>query len=340
MEHGSVMDANKSAWQRVVDLESGTAMIVTDLHGDWDAYRRYRDRFLELHKYGRADTLILDGDLIHYSGPAVLDKSVEMILDILRLQEELGGRLIYLLGNHEIPHIYSITLSKGEDLFTPQFERAMGEYRPQITALFDSLPFYVRTPGGVTITHAGASSAISQPSAVELLFNFSHQAVLQRARKQITPEARPYLMREMRQQYGFTYNQMAREWFAVTGLDDPRYEDFLVGSLAVSSDPEMEILWPALFTRNEKEYGEYNYTLLVNNLLKVLSLDYHQQKVLITGHIDCPQNGFKLVNRQQLRIASAKHAIPREAGKYLLLDVTKPIETAEELLPHMQSVFV
>ncbi len=333
------MAVNKSKWQRVVDLEAGTAMIVTDLHGDWDAYRRYRDRFLELYKYGRADYLILDGDLIHYAGPAVLDKSVEMILDILRLQEELGDRLIYLLGNHEIPHIYSITLSKGEDLFTPQFEKAMGEYRPQITALLDSLPFYVRTPGGVTITHAGASPAISQPNAVERLFNFSHQAVLQRARKQITPETRPYLMREMRQQYGLTYNQMVREWFAVTGLDDPRYDDYLVGSLAVSSDPEMEILWPALFTRNEKEYGEYNYTLLVNNLLKALSLGYQQQKVLVTGHIDCRQNGFKLVNRQQLRIASAKHAFPREAGKYLLLDVTRHIETAEELLPHLQSVF-
>ncbi len=333
------MNAKKSKWRRVIDVESGTAMIVTDLHGDWDAYRRYRDRFLELHKYGRAHTLILAGDLIHYSGPAALDKSVEIILDILRLQAALAGRVIYLLGNHEIPHIYNVTLRKGDDLFTPRFERDMGEYRPQIIALFDALPFYARTPGGVSITHAGASSAITRPKVASRLFNFSHQAVLKRARQQVTPETRPYLMRKMREQYGVTYNQMAREWFAVTGLDDPRYDDFLVGSLAVSADPEMEILWPALFTRNEKEYGEMTYALLVENLLKALSLGYCRQKVLVTGHINCRQNGYKLVNRRQLRLASAKHAIPRETGKYLLLDVTKPVETAADLLPHLHSVF-
>ena len=27
-------------WARVVDLEAGVAMVVTDLHGDWDAYCR------------------------------------------------------------------------------------------------------------------------------------------------------------------------------------------------------------------------------------------------------------------------------------------------------------
>lgn len=333
------MDTKKNRWRRVVDLTEGTAMIVTDLHGDWDAYQRYRDLFLELNKYGRADYFILDGDLIHYSGPAALDKSVEIVLDVLRLREAMGNRVIYLLGNHEIPHIYSITLRKKENLFTPRFELAMGAYRKQITTFFADLPFFVRTHGGVTITHAGASSAIGEPDGAARLFNFSHQAVLERGRQEITPESRPYLIREMRQQYGVTYNQMVREWFGVTGLDDPRYDDFLVGSMVISNDPDMDILWPAFFTRNEKEYGEYNYTLLVDTYLKALSSNFHRQRVLVTGHIDCRQNGYKLVNRHQLRVASAKHAIPREAGKYLLLDVKKQIETAEDLLPFMQSVF-
>ncbi len=42
-------------WPRVVSLEAGVAMVVSDLHGDWDAYRRYCDRFLALQARGQAD---------------------------------------------------------------------------------------------------------------------------------------------------------------------------------------------------------------------------------------------------------------------------------------------
>ncbi len=62
---------------RVIDLEAGMAMVVTDLHGDWDAYQRYRDRFLDLRANGRADYLILTGDLIHHEGSEAEDKSLE-----------------------------------------------------------------------------------------------------------------------------------------------------------------------------------------------------------------------------------------------------------------------
>ena len=61
--------------KRVVDLEAGIAMVVTDLHGDWDAYRRYRDKFLTLRANGRADYFILTGDLIHHEGMEDEDKS-------------------------------------------------------------------------------------------------------------------------------------------------------------------------------------------------------------------------------------------------------------------------
>ena len=62
---------------RVIDLEAGMAMVVTDLHGDWDAYQRYRDHFLDLRANGRADYFILTGDLIHYEGSETEDKSLE-----------------------------------------------------------------------------------------------------------------------------------------------------------------------------------------------------------------------------------------------------------------------
>jgi len=324
-------------WQRVVDLTEGQAMVVTDLHGDWDAYQRYRDTFFQLRALGQADILILDGDMIHASAPAVQDKSVEIVLDIIELKKELEDSLIYVLGNHELPHIYSITLQKGDELFTPRFEFAMGDKREEIISLFDSLPFYVRTPGGVSICHAGASTALGETNGIDRLFNFSHQNILTRTRAQITEEERPSLIRAMRKMHGRTYNEMARKWFAVSGLDDPRYDDFLVGTLAMS-DQDFELLWPAMFSRNEKEYGNNSYQVLLNTMLQALSDGYERQSVLVTGHIDC-QGGHKVVSRQQLRVASAKHALPREAGLYLLFNIRERFETAADLVPNLRSVF-
>ena len=331
------MSDTSKKWRRVVEVTEGQAMMVTDLHGDWDAYQRYRDTFLQLRSVGQADLLILDGDMIHASAPVEQDKSLEIVLDILKLKEELGDQLIYVLGNHEVPHIYSITLQKGDELFTPRFEFAMGDQRQKIVSFFDSLPFYVRTSGGVAICHAGASTALGETNGVERLFNFSHQEILQRTRTQITQEERPSLIRAMRKMHGRTYNEMARKWFAVSGLDDPRYDDFLVGTLA-TSDQDFELLWPAMFSRNEKEYGSNSYQVLLSTMLHALSEGFKQQTVLVTGHIDC-RGGHKVVNRQQLRLASAKHALPREAGLYLLFDVQKRFETAADLVPHLHSVF-
>ncbi|MFZ1396376.1 MAG: metallophosphoesterase [Candidatus Promineifilaceae bacterium] len=331
------MSEGKRQWARVVDLTEGQAMVVTDLHGDWDAYQRYRDTFLTLRDLGQADLLILNGDMIHASAPASDDKSIEIVLDLIRLKETLGDSLIYLLGNHELAHIYSITLQKGDELFTPRFEFAMGADRQKIVGFFDSLPFYLRTSGGVSICHAGASTALGEANGVARLFNLSHQQILDRTRAQITPEERPELVRAMRRVHGRTYNEMARTWFAVSGLDDPRYDDFLVGTLAMS-DEDFELLWPSLFTRNELEYGDSSYQILLKTLLLALSNQFASQSVLITGHIDC-KGGYKVVNRQQLRLASAKHAQPREAGQYLLFNVQERFETAESLLPHLRSVF-
>ncbi len=324
---------------RVLNIESGTAMVVTDLHGDGDAYLRYRDRFLTLQARGQADTLILNGDLIHYSGPEKEDKSLDMVLDMLQLKQALGKHLIYLLGNHEMPHIYSFPLQKGEDLFTPRFEWALGDHRTEIMAFFDSLPFYVRTPGGVAIAHAGASPAIYEPGGMERVLCYSHQEVLAQARKEVMEKTRPFLRQTIEQKFQLPYDEIVNTCFAVTGPDDPRYDDFLTANSVLNNSEDFNLLWFAMFSRNEKEYPEITYKIMLQNFLQLLSADYKTQHVLVTGHINCRRDGHKLVNEQQLRVASAKHALPREAGKYLLFDVTKKVESAKELLPHLHSVF-
>jgi Icc-related predicted phosphoesterase len=81
-------------------------MVVTDLHGDWDAYQRYRDCFVDLQAKGQANCLIFTGDLIHRDAPTHPDCSLEIVLDVISLQETFGEAIICLCGNHELPHLY------------------------------------------------------------------------------------------------------------------------------------------------------------------------------------------------------------------------------------------
>ena len=326
-----------TAWPRVVSLEAGVAMVVTDLHGDWDAYSRYRDRFLALHAHGQADYLIFAGDLIHGQGAPQKDRSLDILLDILALRQTLGERLIYLLGNHELPHIYGIILQKGNRVYTPLFEAALGEHRAAVISLFESLPFYVRTPSGISITHAGASAETSPPGAAARVFNYSHRRILDDAASALPLEQRPSLRAGFGRLCHEDYSAMARTYLAVSGPDDPRYDDLLVGFLA-SSHPDFELLWAAIFTRNEQQYGEPNYAIFLDALLRDLSVGFHRQEVLVTGHIPC-RDGFTLIARRQLRLTSDAQAHPLRAARYLRFDVEKRVRQAIELLPGLESVF-
>jgi len=97
---------------RLWSLDAGVAMVVTDLHGDWDAYARYRDRFVALHAAGRADCLIFTGDLIHREPGAGADQSLDIVLDILNLRERYCDAIVSLCGNHALPHVYGFVLGK------------------------------------------------------------------------------------------------------------------------------------------------------------------------------------------------------------------------------------
>ena len=73
-------------------------------------------------------------------------------------------------------------------------------------------------------------------------------------------------------------------------------------------------------------------------LLRELSTGYHRQEVLVAGHVSC-RGGYAPVAGRQLRLASAAHAHPREAGRYLLFDVARPVRGVEELLGGLGDVF-
>jgi hypothetical protein len=323
---------------RIVDLEQGRVMVVTDLHGHFPAYRRYRDRFLALRAEGRADRLLFCGDLIHSDGPPEADASLEIVLDLLRLRRELGEALMVLLANHELPHLYGITISKGSIVYGPHFEKALGEHRPAIIAFLESLPLYVRTRAGVSVAHAGACRAATTLNGLEALAHYSHADERARVDAWIAGYNRASLRAGLEKLTGESYAHMAAENLGLTDPGDPRYDDVLRGALMTSLSPNFSLLWEAVFNKNEHEYGPQAYADVVGGCLASLSHNYAPQHALVSGHI-VVEGGHAVVAHRQLRLASWTHASPPEAGEYLLFDAAQPVNRADDLLAGLHSVY-
>lgn len=322
---------------RAIDLTQGIAYVVTDLHGEWTPYVCYRDHFLDLHQQGAADILIFLGDVIHGYGPEEMDYSLAIVLDIMQLQAELGPQsVIMLLGNHELPHIYGITLAKGNLSLTPRFEHRLGNHRFEVIEFFKRLPFVVRTASGVMLMHSGATESATTPEAAQFLLSFSHQALLDEVTALLTRQDTASVLETYLRIDAQEYDRLARYHLAVTGPDDPRYLDLLRG-LIVTNLSEWPLLWDFFFNRCEIQLIPNAYRAILARFLEVFSPPDMPQRVLVTGHIPV-QGGFEIVMEQQLRIASWAHATPKEAGSYLLFDVALPVKEAADLLPFVHRI--
>jgi len=325
---------------RILDLTDGRAMIVTDLHGDRDAFDRYVGEFRARLEAGEVERLILLGDLIHSYGPPQRDRSLSMALDVIALQDALGpDRVVMLLGNHEMPHIYGVTLAKGDLEFTPRFEHALGPHRERLLAFFRSLPFYVRTAAGVLLSHAGPAPEAAAQAA--LLRDFDHDALLDQADRALAQHGDlDALYRKYGRLLGGSYGEEARYALAVGGPDDPRYSHLLRAYVIAQQSAPFRALWDALFTQNEWGMTERGYLDACTQFLHAFSEGAPApQRVLVSGHLVTPLGGYMLVNRAHLRLSSAAHATPREAGACLLLDCAQPVRSATDLLPGLRSVF-
>jgi hypothetical protein len=330
----------EKTYPRLWSLRAGVVMVVTDLHGDWDAYRRYRDCFVDLHARGQVDGLAFTGDLIHAEPAAGPDRSLEIVLDVMALRASYGAGVMYLCGNHEMPHIYGISLAKGNREYTPTFEAALTESgrRDDVVALFNSLPFYVRTRAGVSLAHAGASPSLADPANAQKIFNWRHRELLDWAEGILVGQDVAALRRSYAKlSQAPSYQSMAQHYLCVSGPGDPRYDHLLRGFLA-SSAPSFDLLWSALFTRCELEYGPADYAIFLDAMLKELSRDFHPQHVLVSGHIVASQ-GHAVVAQRHVRLASGIHARPRESGKYLIFDAARPVRSATDLLGGLKSVY-
>ncbi len=328
------LSSAKCSMNRAIDLPQGRAYVVTDLHGSWEPYTRYRDHFLALREQGRADVLILLGDVIHGYGAPEDDYSVPILLDIMRLQHEFGPEtVILLLGNHEMSHIYHTPLTKGDMVFMPRFEHALGRHRRAVTPFLKSLPFMVRTAGGVLLVHAGASRLGALPENAKRMLTWSHEAVFEKVERVLEGED----MTELVVRFGLTNgddDRQARENLAVTGPDDPRYYDLLRGAIARSLEPEWPLLWDFFFTQCEADYGRLLYERVVDRFLELYSLPGIPQRVLVSGHM-VVSGSYDIPVDRNLRLASWTHARPNTEGRYLLLDVAKQVQQAADLEPYL-----
>lgn len=338
--------------KRAVTLTDGTAMVVTDLHGNLPVYEHVRDNFLRAHAAGTVQQLVLCGDLIHGNGAPADDASLPMLLDVMRLQGEMGENTVILLcGNHELPHIYGMTLSRGDKEYTPGFEAALTALDQDSSSTYSradavnflaELPFYVFTAAGVMLAHAGpVKEILLEQDAVHVL-QFDHGAFLARIDAQLAQ----YDLDHARQLYatkagGDDYASLAKHFLAVTDENDPRY-NHLLRSFIWSGDPEFELLWNTLFTRNENEFPNdmrraIDYANVVRHFLKLMSarVPAYPQHVIVSGHI-VVDGGHQVVDDYHLRLASHEHARPQPDGQILLLDCATEVRDADALVPHLR----
>lgn len=310
--------------------------------GEGEVYFHLRDTFLDLKQQGDVDRLVICGDLIHGYGDETNDASLDMLLDIMRLQSELDDDVVtMLLGNHEFPHIYSVTLSKGDMEFTSRFEHSLvsldkkrdGFNRDDVMAFLRSLPFYVRTKAGVVLTHAGASPAIKSDEVAYHVLEFEHENLLDLG-DQLLENYSIELLKNSQE-----YCLQAKHYLAVDDVDDPRFTDLLRGNLLSQTSPDFQLLWDVLFATNESGLGIADYSLVADVFLRQISeFSQYEQRFIVAGHI-AAKNGATLIGSRHLRLASYAHAKPSQSGKYLLLDCEKPIQSMDELIQGLCPVF-
>lgn len=335
--------------QRIVDLAGGVAMVVTDLHGAWDVYRRLRDLFLTQQARGQVDHLVICGDLIHSEGLEEFDASLDIMLDVMAMQADLGtDKVTILLGNHELPHIYGLTLAKGNVEYTPRFEAALTRLdqhykspytRKSVTEFLSELPFFARTKAGVLITHAGASADVASAKHVDRLCNLNHRHLIDMADNELKKFDIASLQRGYSHFTGVSYEEQSKRYLAVTGPEDPRYNELLRVLFLSGQNTDFDLIWNTLFSQNELDVGEGTYLKTVRNFLQYFSeSSTTEQRVLVSGHIGV-KDGYAEIGKQQLRLASFTHAFPKRAARYLLLDCDKPINSAADLVPNLRFVF-
>lgn len=298
--------------------------MASDIQGNWEDYRKIRDRYQALKRQGKADILVLDGDLIHgYQGYE--DKSVQILDDLI---DNPNTSVITPMGNHELMHVYHMQVSKKGQSFVEPFEEQIEHNRERYVEFMKQMPYAIRTSGGVLINHTGANppmagfarqpyeQLVQRTDGFELMDGLDHDAILEQLKK-VTREA-------MEKQYG---QKLADDFF-----DDYSPQ---IGQVFGQTDIG-NYLWDVFFNKNEFEYGEEQYQAMLGRFMQTMGRGERPQRFLVSGHIEVPE-GYKVVNGKQLRICSSYGA--EDSNKVLaVVDASKKYNSVDELVSDLQPV--
>ena len=188
----------------------------------------------------------------------------------------------------------------------------MGRLRAELLQYLATLPFFVRSRAGLSIAHAGVGAAMLAPAGWQTLRHLDHEYQWQKVAQQLSRDMRIQLRNQINRIYPQGYDGLNADSWNVHHRDDQFYDDILI-ALTIQNATLGQLLWNSFFTQNEREYGSA-YPEMVQRFLQLLSTEFVQQKVLISGHIGC-DNGYTLVSKHQLRLASAAHSRPPGEGK-------------------------
>lgn len=150
--------------KKIVEISGeGRLIIISDLHGNLDDYKKYLS---VIEKLDKKDHVVITGDFIHGNGSET-DGSIE-ILESIKDKFESEDNFHVLLGNHEWAHVVDRPVFKGftnqkeqfEDLLKEKFDNEWEEKLEEYTSFFRELPLTLRTENKLFISHAGPPTEI------------------------------------------------------------------------------------------------------------------------------------------------------------------------------------
>jgi len=285
--------------KNILNINKGRIMAAFDIHGNWEDYQAIRKKFNEMKQEKKADILLWGGDLIH-AREDYPDKSIEILDDLIKHPKD-----ITLLGNHEIMHIYHLDVHKNSEYFASGLEEKM-KPRDKYIDFMKTMPFAVKTAGGVLINHAGAFP--SENELYKKLNNLNHDKIIKTVKK----ELKQYNL----EQYGFNLPRKAfKEFFPI------------IGNRLLSTEAG-QLIWNAFFSKNEHEFNK-EYSIILNDFLKKMSTAKKPLKFLVSGHIKEPE-GHKVIENKQLRISSSYGAEP-DKKTAAIIDAGRKYDSINEI---------
>ena len=153
---------------RLVDLvDCDEVLVGGDLHGNLENFRRLMQR-ADLARHPRRHLVLQE--LIHgpFHYPAGGDKSHQLVEVVCALKCQFPRQLHYLMGNHELAQATGRAIQKAErdlnETFVRGLRMAYASRADEMVALYldlwASIPFALRTAGGLFLSHSLPSAGM------------------------------------------------------------------------------------------------------------------------------------------------------------------------------------